>query len=669
MITIWLLLLLSIASVALSQNVGSIIETGTMMTMKGLFNTQEVSDLKAQLGQDKMTLFCPTDEAFKKIPDGWLQLIKKDSTILRRFLQLHTISGTAIRSRDIDSSGGSRVLIYASDEGTRLDMSLLNGVIQVTTPSQAVASLSQSLDGTAADNGVIHYLDSIIFSQTMNLPDDSIRENPNIPRTYATALSLSGMDNRAINGEFKDLSILAPSDAAFAFRDITSDSLASWPKEHIESFVRYTFLGQFYSQKYLQSGASDVLGTRLDSNIVTLSANKLNGEQGSSAVITYNTTTTEGIIYVTDTLLLPLNFEIPQSSVLDAGRLPSMYSAAVSYSGLRSTALAKNITFFSPSDDAFAAAGITGDNFDDYGKQTMRKIVLFCMVKGYYDVARLRATTAPLQTLDNETIVIDNRGSTLFVHSTNQKSELTEVRVATDGIIHVTNELLLPVGVSLDTSNSNSLTTLDVILVSSLAAICCVGGLCVLHKGSIGTYLQDRQKELAEQEARVGKELLKDQEVKIALGKDYNGFRALGEAGELPAKKEIPQPLPEIREPSHLNQRALENIESGSRSSLEIPSNSSSNNNNQSNFLIDQNFQFPRKKSAERSASLANSASVGAPFQKTGDGANKTGDSMRPDTAPGGPNHPLTRSSNPSMPLPQGRGRRVQLPRTSPEMW
>ena len=683
--------LLALLSVGLSQDVGVVVETGNMTIMRNLYNSQGVTDLKAQLKQQKLTLFHPTDDAFAKIPDGWLQLIKRDVLVLRKFLQLHMLSGSIIRSRDVDITGGSRVLIHASDEGTRLDLSLLNGKVQITTSSQSVPAFSKSLDGTPTNNGVIYYTNAVLFSQTLNLPNTNVRVNMNIPRTYATALSLSGMGDRVVAGEFKDLTILAPSDAAFAFRDITPESLSSWPKEHIQRFIRYTFLNQFYSQSSLQTGNA-VLQTRLLNSAVTLEGGQVKGEkQGfAAATILYNTTTTEGVVYAIDSLLLPLNFEIPQSSVLDVGRLPPLFGAAVSYSGMRSAVLAKNITFFSPTDEAFSAAGIrTAADFNEHGPDTMKRIVQFCMVKGYYDMERLRASTTPLRTYDNETIVVDNRGTSLFIHSSRQMSELVEVRIATDGIVHVTNTLLLPVGVDLDNSNSNSLTTLDVILVSSLAAVCCIGGLFVLHKGSITTYLQDRQKELAEQEARVGKELLKDQEVKVALGRDYNGFRALGDEYE---QKEVPEP-PEIIEPpesaQHLNQRALENIDSVSRSSFDIPSNNSSSNN----FVINSSFQFPKRKSGD---STANNAPATVPRQrdsisgngngnvavmaKSGDG--KTGDGgLRPplhgsDNGGSGVGGSFTRSRTSSNPVrehplvpQQGRGRRVQLPPNSTDMW
>ena len=101
------------------------------------------------------TVFAPTDEAFRKLPDGALEALLKDSAKLKAVLNFHVITGH----------------VSARDMKTGEVMTL-----QGSPPTAVVSSSEVKINGAhmkgadmIATNGVVHAIDAVIMPRNWQL--------------------------------------------------------------------------------------------------------------------------------------------------------------------------------------------------------------------------------------------------------------------------------------------------------------------------------------------------------------------------------------------------------------------------------------------------------------------------------------------------------------------
>ncbi len=126
----------------------------------GSFNTLaqalKAADLIDTLkGPGPFTVFAPTDEAFRKLPPGTLEVLLKpeNKEQLRSILTYHVVPET------ITASQARRLNSAETVNGQELRLSFLKGVIGVNEAKVTRA-------GIAASNGVIHGVDRVIVPPT-----------------------------------------------------------------------------------------------------------------------------------------------------------------------------------------------------------------------------------------------------------------------------------------------------------------------------------------------------------------------------------------------------------------------------------------------------------------------------------------------------------------------
>ena len=99
-------------------------------------------------GKGPFTVFAPTDEAFAKIPKADLEALLKDKAKLTSILTYHVVSGK-VMAADVKAGKVKTV------QGSELTVSTSMGVM--------VDSAKVIKTDIAADNGVIHVIDSVIM--------------------------------------------------------------------------------------------------------------------------------------------------------------------------------------------------------------------------------------------------------------------------------------------------------------------------------------------------------------------------------------------------------------------------------------------------------------------------------------------------------------------------
>lgn len=120
----------------------------------GSFNTLVTAVQAAGLvdtlkGPGPFTVFAPTDAAFAKIPKDKLDALLKDKAALTKVLTYHVVPG-AVMAADVKPGNVKTV------EGSSLMVGMQGGKVMVDKANVVKTDI-------AADNGVIHVIDSVIM--------------------------------------------------------------------------------------------------------------------------------------------------------------------------------------------------------------------------------------------------------------------------------------------------------------------------------------------------------------------------------------------------------------------------------------------------------------------------------------------------------------------------
>lgn len=125
----------------------------TVLTNDGRFSTLLTAVEAAGLtdaftGEQQLTVFAPTDEAFAALPEGELDALLADREALARVLSYHVVDGR-ILSSDLSN------MMAPSLAGDELDINVDNGVL--------VNGATVTEADIAASNGVIHVIDTVLI--------------------------------------------------------------------------------------------------------------------------------------------------------------------------------------------------------------------------------------------------------------------------------------------------------------------------------------------------------------------------------------------------------------------------------------------------------------------------------------------------------------------------
>lgn len=140
----------------LALSIGSVQAADIVDTAKsaGSFNTLVAAVQAAGLvdtlkGPGPFTVFAPTDAAFAKIPKAKLDALLKDKAALTKVLTYHVVPG-AVMAADVKPGNVKTV------EGSSLMVGMKGGQVMVDKANVVKTDI-------AADNGVIHVIDSVIM--------------------------------------------------------------------------------------------------------------------------------------------------------------------------------------------------------------------------------------------------------------------------------------------------------------------------------------------------------------------------------------------------------------------------------------------------------------------------------------------------------------------------
>ena len=119
---------------------GNFTTLATALTEAGL-----VDALK---GDGPFTVFAPTDEAFKNLPDGALEGLLKDKEALKNVLLYHVVSGKVSSKEVVDLNKATTL------NGSDLNIKTNNGKVMINDAD------------VIASNGIIHVIDKVLLPPT-----------------------------------------------------------------------------------------------------------------------------------------------------------------------------------------------------------------------------------------------------------------------------------------------------------------------------------------------------------------------------------------------------------------------------------------------------------------------------------------------------------------------
>lgn len=361
------------------------------------------------------TVFAPTDDAFAKLPEGTIEALLADIPALSDILLYHVVPGKYY-AEDVLA-----MPVLESAQGSSLLVKLMEGKAMLNDAEIIITDIP-------ARNGVIHVIDTVVTPG--NIVETAVKDGRFT--TLAAALGAANLVE-ALQGE-GPFTVFAPTDDAFA----------KLPEGTVEALLAdIPTLSNILLYHVVEGSvkAADVAGL---SNADTLAGEKLNimidgGKVmiNDAQVIIADIVTTNGVIHVIDTVLLPR--DIVETAVAD-GRFTTL-AAALEAAGLIETLKGEGpFTVFAPTDDAFAKLpeGTVEALLADIPALT--NILLYHVVSGEVyaaDVVSLESAA----TVQGQPVSIKVEDGKVFI---NEAQVIITDIAATNGVIHVIDSVILP---------------------------------------------------------------------------------------------------------------------------------------------------------------------------------------------------------------------------------
>jgi len=366
-------------------------------------------------GEGPFTVFAPTDDAFAKLPEGTVEALLGDIPALTDILLYHVAEGRLF-SEDVLAQP-----VLPSLQGSSLLVKMADGKAMLNDAEIIITDVLTS-------NGVIHVIDTVVIPG--DIVDTAVKDGRF--NTLAAALGAANLVE-TLKGE-GPFTVFAPTDDAFAkLPEGTVEALLGDIPALTDILLYHVVPGEVKAADVVElSSAETALGDKIGI--------KFDGEKimiNDAQVVIADIVTTNGVIHVIDTVLIPR--DIVDTAVAD-GRFTTL-AAALEAAGLVETLKGEGpFTVFAPTDDAFAKLpeGTVEALLQDIPALT--DILLYHVVSGEVmaaDVVSLESAEA----VSGQSISIKVMDGKVFLNDS--EVIITDV-VATNGVIHVIDSVLLP---------------------------------------------------------------------------------------------------------------------------------------------------------------------------------------------------------------------------------
>ena len=424
---------------ALSDIVDTAIADGRFTTLVAAVTAGGLVDTLK--GAGPFTVFAPTDDAFAKLPAGTVEGLLKPENLetLKNILLYHVVPGAVMAADVVTLDGKSADTAFA---GNAIAISVKDGSVFLNETVQVI------ITDIATSNGVIHVIDTVLLPPTKlaNIVDTAVADGRFT--TLVAAVTAGGLvDTLVGEGPF---TVFAPTDEAFA--TLPAGTVEGLLKPENLEILKNILLYHVVPGTVMAADVVTLDGKTADTafagNAIAISVK--DGKvflNDTVQVIITDIATSNGVIHVIDTVLLPPAkiANIVDTAVAD-GRFTTLV-AAVTAGGLFDTLVgAGPFTVFAPTDEAFAKlpAGTVEGLLKPENLETLKNILLYHVVPGTVmaaDVVTLDGKTADTA-YAGKSIAISVMDGKVYLNK-NVQVIITDI-VTSNGVIHVIDTVLLP---------------------------------------------------------------------------------------------------------------------------------------------------------------------------------------------------------------------------------
>ena len=407
----------------------------TIASSTGVHSSLVAALAKADLvttleGTGPFTVFAPTDDAFTA---AGFDLSAYESTeeisLLADILTYHVVSGSVLST---DLTDG---MVAPALNGDNLSFTIDSTGVMVNDANVINPDV-------VASNGIIHVVDKVLMPPVELVDIPSVAQSTQIHTALVAALSKADLVT-TLQGD-GPFTVFAPTDDAFNAAGIDLTTYDT-PEEiaALADILTYHVLSGAVKSTDLTDGmtAEAVNGDELSFSVNTDGVMVNDANVVSADVIASN-----GVVHVIDAVLMPPEDEEPAdpdiTQVAAGTGVHTALVAALSKANLVTTLQTDGpFTVFAPTDDAFATAGIDLDNFEsDEEIAVLADILLFHVASGYVTSSEIvDGMTLTMANDDNVTFSLVN-GSVMLGGATVTAADV----VASNGIIHVIDSVLMP---------------------------------------------------------------------------------------------------------------------------------------------------------------------------------------------------------------------------------
>ena len=373
-------------------------------------------------GAGPFTVFAPTDDAFKALPEGTIEALLADPTgALANILLYHVASGK-VMSGDLSDGQmiptllGKDVKVTINDEG-----------VFINDAKVTVADIQ-------ADNGVVHVINAVLLPPS-NTVVDVIVNSPAHDTLEAAVIAAGLADDLSGAGPF---TVFAPTDDAFkALPEGTIEALLADPTGALANILLY----HVASGKVMSGDLSDgqMIPTLLGKD-VKVTINDEGVFINDAKVTVADIQADNGVVHVINAVLLP-----PSNTVVDVivnSPAHDTLEAAVIAAGLADDLSgAGPFTVFAPTDDAFKAlpeGTIEALLADPTG--ALANILLYHVASGKVMSGDL-SDGQMIPTLLGKDVKVTINDEGVFINDA--KVTVADIQ-ADNGVVHVINAVLIP---------------------------------------------------------------------------------------------------------------------------------------------------------------------------------------------------------------------------------
>lgn len=388
------------------------------------------------------TVFAPTNTAFDNLlaAIGQTDINDIPENVLKNVLQYHVFTSAALKASAVTSGS----ITMANNE-------MANVVAQGNSVTINNASVTTAdVEGT---NGIVHIIDNVLVPPSILPVVGTIVAPAYFNKNFSTLISAVKNANTDIlslllsNGTSGNgLTLFAPTNAAFEAAGITDVNGA-------DAVLAYHVIdGTFMAADLPTTSGTSTPLTTLGGILHLTNAGNGVFLNGTTQVTSTDIMGSNGVVHVIDKTLIPPTTSINEIVASFANGNPGEFkllAAALSRAGL-STFFdgAGPYTVFAPTDAAFEAAGLNLQAINDAPPATVAGILTHHVVKPNVTVfsTDLVNGTVPMLNDQNVTINLNNLTVQDAAGTTPPAGLVTSLLnvLATNGVIHVINKVLLP---------------------------------------------------------------------------------------------------------------------------------------------------------------------------------------------------------------------------------